>query len=208
MINTNRWNRIRYTLYSPFYDWVARIFEARRKQSIEQLNMKEGSSVLLVGAGTGLDLEVIPKVRNLKIVATDITPAMVDKIKERAQQLQIPVDARIMDGQQLSFEDNQFDHVILHLIIAVLPDPIKCIKEVERVLKPGGTVTILDKFLHESERASIFRRMLNVFTNLLFSDINRKYSDIVQTTNFDIKSVKDVGFGGNMKVILLQKPID
>lgn len=208
MINTNRWNRIRYTLYSPFYDWVARVFEGRRRQSIEQLEMKKDSTVLLVGAGTGLDLEVMPRDRDLQIVATDITPAMVEKIKTRAQDLKIPVDAKVMDGQQLLFEDNQFDHVILHLIIAVLPDPVKCIKEVERVIKPGGTITVLDKFLHESEQASIFRRGLNLITNSLFSDINRKYSDIIQTTNLEIKRVTDVGFGGNMKIILLQKPLD
>jgi phosphatidylethanolamine/phosphatidyl-N-methylethanolamine N-methyltransferase len=40
-----------------------------------------------------------------------------------------------MDGQDLIFEDKTFDYVILHLILAVIPDPEKCLLEVERVLK-------------------------------------------------------------------------
>ena len=59
-INTNAWNRIRYTLYTPGYDLIARIFENSRRKSIESLQVIAGEKVLIIGAGTGLDLEFLP----------------------------------------------------------------------------------------------------------------------------------------------------
>jgi phosphatidylethanolamine/phosphatidyl-N-methylethanolamine N-methyltransferase len=49
-INTNNWNRIRYSLYVPGYDLIAGYFKDSRKKSVESLEIKAGDKVLLVGA--------------------------------------------------------------------------------------------------------------------------------------------------------------
>ncbi|MDX5435727.1 MAG: class I SAM-dependent methyltransferase, partial [Pontibacter sp.] len=134
-LNTNAWNRLRYTLYLPVYDIIAdRIFRKYRRRSVQLLHAKPDAAILLLGAGTGLDLPYLQGYSNL--TAIDITPGMIAKLKQRAEKLQIPVQAQVMNGQQLTFADASFDAVILHLILAVIPDPVACIKEVERVLKP------------------------------------------------------------------------
>ena len=98
-INTNAWNKIRYTIYSPGYDLAAGILKESRKKSIESLNIKTGDKVLIIGAGTGLDLEFLPK--NCLITATDITPSMINKINKRNKKLNRNVEALVMDGQNL-----------------------------------------------------------------------------------------------------------
>jgi ubiquinone/menaquinone biosynthesis C-methylase UbiE len=178
-------------------------FGGHRKRSIDQLGIKDGESVLIVGAGTGLDLEYIPE--GAKVTATDITPGMIAKLDKKAADLGIDVESMVMDGQKLEFEDNSFDHVILHLIIAVIPDPVKCIMEVERVLRPGGIVTVFDKFIHKGRRPNLLRRLLNIFTNAFFSDINRSIEDIVSETSLEIVSDIPVAFGGSFRVLLLKK---
>ena len=171
-LNTNTWNRLRYTLYLPIYDLIAdRIFRKYRKRSVELLQAKPEDAILILGAGTGLDLPYLQNYTNL--TAIDITPGMITKLQERAEKLRIPVDARVMNGQQLEFADNSFDAVIAHLILAVIPDPVACIKEVERVLKPGGTVMVFDKFLPDGQKPTIVRRFFNQIASTLFSDINR-----------------------------------
>lgn len=204
-INTNRWNRIRYTLYTPIYDGVAGLFSGSRKSSIDQLNLKKGMKVLIPGAGTGLDISFLPK--EVSIVATDLTPAMVNKLRKRASRLGLQVDAQVMDAQAMPLKDEHFDAVVLHLILAVIPDPVACIKEVERVLKPGGEVVIFDKFVSGNQQLSIWRKMLNPITNLLFSDITRNLEEIIRHSSLQLISKETADFRGTFWIVKLRKPL-
>lgn len=180
-VNTNSWNRIRYTLYRPIYDVIERLFESARKQSIDGVNIHPNDKVLILGAGTGLDLPYLPPSKELH--AVDITASMIEELKNKAKTQNIAVDARVMDGQNLDYAESSFDVVILHLIVAVIPDPVKCMQEVERVLKPGGRFTVMDKFIPAGQSPSILRKLVNPITNLLFSDITREIDAILAHTN-------------------------
>lgn len=72
-MNATSWNRLRYTLWSPFYDRVAR-FGRQRRRPIELLDRRAGERLLVVGAGTGADLPFVPE--GVEVLATDLTPAM------------------------------------------------------------------------------------------------------------------------------------
>ncbi|MCB0643962.1 MAG: class I SAM-dependent methyltransferase [Phaeodactylibacter sp.] len=198
------WNRIRWTVYSPIYDSIAKIFGPKRAISIGQLTTPKDGKVLIVGAGTGLDLPYL--INFSDITATDLTPAMLAQLKQRAKKLKIPVQAQVMNGQQLEFPDVSFDAVILHLILAVMPDPYRCLAEVERVLKPGGEVVIFDKFLPEGQEASWGRKLLNVLTDLLATTINRKTSLLLAGRSFEILQDRPVGWGGLLRTLHLKKP--
>ena len=203
LINTNRWNRIRYTFYAPGYDMAARIFSKSRNQSIRALGIKAKDEVLIVGAGTGLDLEFIHE--DCHITATDITPAMIERTLKKNIQYKRNLTAQVMDGQQLNFQDQSVDKIILHLILAVIPDPIACIKECERVLKPGGSITVFDKFVPRGRAISFLRRMFNPLANFFFTNITRRMEDIVSHTNLVIESDEPVDFKGNFRIIRLRK---
>jgi phosphatidylethanolamine/phosphatidyl-N-methylethanolamine N-methyltransferase len=202
-VNTNNWNKIRYTLYSPGYDLAARLLSKSRKKSIESLEIKPNNKILIVGAGTGLDLEFLPS--NCEIYATDITPTMIKRLINRNLKLKRNLHAEVMDGQKLNFTNESFDIVILHLILAVIPDPIACILEVERVLKKGGQIVIYDKLVPENRKVSRRRRFFNIFTNLFFSDITRDFKSIIEKTNLKIISDIDADFNGNFRIIKLMK---
>lgn len=205
-LNTNSWNRFRYTLYLPVYDFIAgKVFEKYRKRSIDLLYAKPADRILLPGAGTGLDLEYLTNYTNL--TAIDITPGMIAKLKERAAGLKISVDARVMDGQKLEFADNTFDAVLLHLILAVIPDPVACILEVERVLKPGGTVMVFDKFLPDGQQPSVFRKLANKVASTFFSDINRSIGAIIAHTTLQAELNEPAVFSGTFRIVRLRKPL-
>ena len=204
-INTNYWNKLRYTLYTPVYDSVGKIFSSSRSKAISQLDIKVGERVLLVGAGTGLDLEFVPK--GALVTATDLTPSMVEKIKKRNQKLNLNLEAMTMDGQNLAFADNYFDKIILHLIIAVIPDPVACLREAERVLKPGGKISVFDKFVPTHRKISFRRKLLSPLANLLFSDITRSFETIISKTGLRKLSDTVANFKGNFRIILIEKPV-
>ena len=203
MITANNWNKIRYTIYAPVYDSIGRFFSQSRKLSIAQLNIQENDKVLLIGCGTGLDLEFLPS--NCFITATDITPVMVAHTKKRNRKLKINLNAIVMDGQKLSFPDQYFDKIILHLILAVIPDPVLCIKEAERLLKPGGQIAVFDKFLPKGQKISLLRKLINPISVFLVTNLNRRFEDIISHTGLQTISDANADFGGIFRIFLLKK---
>ncbi|CAN5843608.1 class I SAM-dependent methyltransferase [soil metagenome] len=199
-INTNRWNQIRYTAFAPIYDGIAR-FGAQRKRSIELLALTPGERVLIVGAGTGADLPFLPE--GVDIVAGDITPAMVDRIRGRARKLGRCVTAEVMDGQSLPLPDGSFDAVILHLIVAVIPDPVACLREAGRVLKPDGRAVVFDKFVPDALKPSLVRRVLNLATNALFSDVTRQLGPLADQAGLRVTHREPAALGGRFEIAIL-----
>jgi ubiquinone/menaquinone biosynthesis C-methylase UbiE len=200
------WNRLRYTLWAPAYDAVARAagFDAARRKSIDRLRLASGDRLLIVGAGTGLDLDFLPP--NVEVTAIDVTPAMLKQLERRAADTGRTVTARIMDARQLAFPDSSFDAVVLHLILAVMPQPERGVSEAVRVLKPGGRIAVFDKFLRDEERPSLKRRLLNALAKPLFSDLNRRLGPLIAGTPLVIEQDEPVAFGGTYRVATLLKP--
>jgi ubiquinone/menaquinone biosynthesis C-methylase UbiE len=203
--SSNAWNRIRYTLWAPVYDPIARAFQKERRRSIEMLEIQPGERVLIVGAGTGLDLEFVGA--GPRITAIDLTPGMIRRLRRRARRLGLTMDARIMDAQALQFPDGGFDAAILHLILAVIPDPGRCLKEVARVLRPAGRAVILDKFVSSGSRPPAWARWLNPLARVLCTNLTRRFEPILAGSGFEIVEEVPLRWNGLLKIILLRKAV-
>jgi phosphatidylethanolamine/phosphatidyl-N-methylethanolamine N-methyltransferase len=148
-----------YTLLAPLYDaLVSAPLDSWRQKSLARLSDTQGQRILINGIGSGLDIPYLP--RDASLVGSDITPAMLARARKRAQQHDCKIELVSADSQQLPFEKDSFDIVIMHLILAVVPDSIRALQEASRVLKPGGRIYIYDKFLRPGERAML-KRLLN-----------------------------------------------
>jgi phosphatidylethanolamine/phosphatidyl-N-methylethanolamine N-methyltransferase len=199
------WDRVRYSFWAPIYDRLVGTlgFADARRASIDRLLLTDGDRVLIVGAGTGLDLPYIPS--GVEITAIDVTPAMLGRLDRRATQLRRHVATQVMDARQLHFPDASFHAVIMHLIVAVMPDPEVGVREAARVLKAGGRIAIFDKFLRDDEHPSATRRLVNVLAKPLFSDLNRRLRPLIAATPLAIESDEAVAFGGAYRVVTLVK---
>lgn len=182
---TRWWNRTRYQLYAPIYDWVARPMEDGRTRAIEQLSLTGDERILILGSGPGSDLPHLPS--GASLTAVDAAPAMVRRAEEKADALGMDVDARVGDAQALPFEDDSFDVVLLHLILTVVPDPDAVAAETARVLAPDGRVSIFDKFIPDGTEPSLLRRALNPIARFLFSDITYELGPILTGTGLQIE---------------------
>ncbi|MDW7746648.1 class I SAM-dependent methyltransferase [Halomonas sp.] len=201
MFNTTAWNRIRYGLYAPVYDLVAgRAFRGARRTALGQVTWQPGMRVLLVGAGTGLDLPWLP--RDVELHATDLSPAMVRRLGRRAEGLGRDVQAEVMDAERLDYPDDHFDVVVMHLILAVMPDPAKGLAEARRVLKPEGQLCVMDKFQADDRPAGLARRGLNAFTSAIATDITRQARPLLEAADFVIDQDTPVMMGSLFRALV------
>ncbi|WP_072824980.1 class I SAM-dependent methyltransferase [Modicisalibacter ilicicola] len=204
MLNTTAWNRLRYTLYAPAYDLVAdRVFRRARRQALEAVDWSLGQRVLILGAGTGLDLPYLP--RDIELHGTDLSPAMVERFRVRADELGFDFTAREMDAEHLDYPDGYFDVVIMHLILAVMPDPARGLAEAHRVLSSDGQLCVMDKFQPDSHRAGRGRRVLNAVTSAIATDITRQARPLLEDAGFFIMRDEPVMMGSLFRALLACK---
>ena len=177
-----------YSLIAPLYDTlIARASAQVRAQSLAQLPQAGTLDILINGIGTGLDLPYLPA--SHRYTGIDLTAAMLKRALKRRGHLQL----NLVQGDSLAlpFASERFDHAVLHLILAVVPQPLQCLQEIARVLKPGGSVLILDKFLRPGETA-LFRRLLNIVSSRVATRMDVVFEEVLAGVP-QLKLESDVG---------------
>ena len=135
-----------YKLYAPAYDFIFEwIFNPGREAAIGHLGIVRGDQVLEVGIGTGLNLPLYPP--NCRIVGIDLSEEMLEKAQEKVVELELNnVALKAMDATVMDFGDDEFDSAVATYTISAVPDPVGVLREMRRVVKPGGNIVILNHF--------------------------------------------------------------
>ena len=139
---TERLKRI-YEKQAPRYDrsiafWEKVLFRDGRQWVCSRAQ----GEVLEVAIGTGRNLAFYPA--GVRLTGIDLSPAMLERARERAGELGMEVDLREGDAQDLPLPDGSFDTVVCTLSLCNVPDDRKAVAEMKRVLKPGGRLLLLD----------------------------------------------------------------
>src|SRR3990172_8549687 len=137
--------RKRYDRMAPFYDLEQalgeRLFFGRLRPEL-WATVPEGARVLEVGVGTGINMSHYP--RGARVSAIDVSERMLRRATKRAVRLGVPVELAQMDAQHLDFPDESFDAVVATFVFCSVPDPVAGLREVRRVLRPGGQLLLLE----------------------------------------------------------------
>ncbi|HSD40448.1 MAG TPA: methyltransferase domain-containing protein [Burkholderiales bacterium] len=188
-----------YRLFAPVYDLAIRRASARaRAASLARLPARAGARVLVTGIGTGLDVPHLPP--GNWYAGIDLTAAMLARVPRRADLALVRGDA-----MRLPFADGAFDFVVMHLIVAVVPDPARCLAEAARVLRPGGRALVLDKFLRSGQRAPV-RRALNAISRHVATRLDVVFEDaLAAAPSLVVESDAPALVGGWFRSIALVK---
>lgn len=194
--------RLSYTLLAPFYDLVAgTAFTAARRASLAVLPRDGPGRVLVNGVGSGLDLPFLPHIHSY--VGLDLTRAMLTRSLRRAVDIQFA--AVQGDSLALPFRDASFDHAVLHLILAVVPDAARALAETARVVRRGGQILIFDKFLSRGQSAPL-RRLLNPLAARIATRLDVVFEDILPAVpGLRVISDEPAVAGGWFRRIRLEK---
>ncbi|AKF81874.1 ubiquinone biosynthesis protein UbiE [Myxococcus fulvus 124B02] len=117
-----------------------------RRTAVRLSQAKPGDSVLDCASGTGdLALAFKRKVGATgHVIGTDFCAEMLESGPAKAAKAGLAVDFQVADAMDLPFEDNRFDVASIAFGIRNVDDPVKCLKEMGRVVKPGGRVVVLE----------------------------------------------------------------
>lgn len=183
-----RYNRIS-TVYDQMEWLIERYFFSKWRQLLWD-NIR-ANNVLEIGVGTGKNIPYYPA--SSKVTAVDLSPGMMEKAKLRAQQQKREVDFHIMDVESLKFPDNTFDAALATFVFCSVPDPIQGMKELGRVVKPGGDIWLLDHVRINKPLIGPLMDILNpVVVRMMGANINRHTEKNVRQASLEIQSVTNL----------------
>lgn len=201
--------RRRYDRIAPAYDLFEKLVEAViyqdwRKMIWEKL---EGGKVLEVGVGTGKNIPYYPS--GGQVSGIDLSPKMLARAFRRRDQLGAHVELSVMDVQDLEFADGSFDAAVATFVFCSVPDPVRGIAELRRVVRPGGQILLLE---HTRAKVDWLGRFMDAVDPLavrvMGPHINRKTVENAQAGGLQIETVDDLDSLGVFKVISARVPVD
>jgi ubiquinone/menaquinone biosynthesis C-methylase UbiE len=132
------------------WDEMRRSFfgEGVRRAAVAAAGITPGALVADVGTGTGFLAEAALDA-GARVIAIDSSAGMLAQVRARLSGR--PLEARYGDTDGLPLDSGEVDAVLANMVLHHAPDPPAAIKEMARVLKPGGTLVITDADSHEHE---------------------------------------------------------
>jgi ubiquinone/menaquinone biosynthesis C-methylase UbiE len=117
---------------------------------LDRVGIRSGETVLELGPGPGAF--TVDAARRLmpdgKLIAVDIQPEMIARVKERVSHAGLTnVEAHVASAYELPLEDASVDRAFMVTVLPEIPDPVRGLHEVYRVLKPGGLFSTTEEFL-------------------------------------------------------------
>jgi SAM-dependent methyltransferase len=145
---------------------------------------------LMVGAGTGNDFKYFRP--GINFVAIDISPKMLERAERKAKDYSGSVELREMDVCELAFADSTFDTVVTACTFCSVPRPVVGLRELHRVLKPGGQILMFEHVRSAIGPLGIMMDLLTPLFRRIGPELNRDTVGNVQKAGFRLRRVENV----------------
>jgi ubiquinone/menaquinone biosynthesis C-methylase UbiE len=146
--------------------------------------------VVEIGFGSGLNVPFYPEAVS-SVSAVEPADLGWKLSQRRVGASAIPIERAGLDGQSLPFDDDTYDTAISAWTLCTIPDATQALREVRRVLKPGGTLHFVEHGLAPDEKVQRWQHRFNPIQKKVFGGCNldRPIVDLITSAGFTIKDV-------------------
>ena len=195
--------RARYDRVAPFYDLVEALMErlAFARWRKELWSLAGGQRLLEVGVGTGKNTPYYPQ--GVKVAAIDLSPQMLSRARRRGRGMGEKADLYLMDAEDLAFPDDTFDTVVASFVFCSVPDPVRGLQELGRIVRPGGRIVLLEHMRSDIPLLGRLMDFLNpLIVRLTGANINRSTLENIRRAGLEIEEERELSPAGIVKLIV------
>ncbi len=193
--------------FAAFYERLSqgkdeqRFLEPLRRELLAQAH----GIVLEVGAGTGLNFALYAPAKVTRVEAIEPDSAMLTYARDRLPLAHVPLTLTQAPAEALPFANEAFDCAVATLVFCSVGDPAHGFQEIRRVLKPGGTLLLLEHVRAKQRFAARLQDLLVPLTKRLAGNChwNRDTGQTVSVSGFQIRETRQVD-GWLLPMLLLQ----
>lgn len=193
--------RARYQRIAPFYDALEILAERRYRPWRRALwSRVRGPRVLEIGVGTGKNMPFYPP--ELEVTALDLTPGMLERARRRARRLGVEAELRLGDVQDLQLPDDSFDAAVATFVFCSVPDPVRGLGELARVVSAEGRIHLLEHVPSHRPLLGWWMEILNpLVVRLIGANIDRRTVRNARRAGLTLERVEDLWHLGIFKRI-------
>ncbi|MBV9689630.1 MAG: class I SAM-dependent methyltransferase [Ktedonobacteraceae bacterium] len=182
--------------FAAFYNWLAsrtpsfRLVEPLRRETAGQAY----ALVLEVGVGTGLNFPFYVAGQVERVEAVDPDAAMLVYADRNQTKASVPITLTQASAEALPFADQTFDSAVVTLVFCSVTDPMRGLQEVQRVLKPGGTLLLFEHVRAQGAMAARLQDALVPLTTRVCGNChwNRDTLQTVKAAGFHITRLREL----------------
>jgi ubiquinone/menaquinone biosynthesis C-methylase UbiE len=196
--------RLRYNRIASIYNFMESLPEIFFADWRKKLLANAKGKILEVGVGTGKNFKYYPA--GADVTGIDIADKMVTLAKMEAAKWCLSFNIEEGDAENLPYPDNVFDTVVATFVFCSVPDPVKGLRELRRVVKPDGQVLLLEHVRIDTPIMGwIMDRLSPLVVRTVGANINRRTVENVKAAGFLIDKIEHLG---SMKMVkmMIAKP--
>jgi phosphatidylethanolamine/phosphatidyl-N-methylethanolamine N-methyltransferase len=195
-----------YRRFASLYDlFFGASLQPGRRIALEALDPRPGERILEVGVGTGLSLPLYPG--DVHVTGIDISRDMLAKAMARVRKLRLLQVGGLlqMDAQRMAFANASFDKAAVMYAISGLHDPVRAVREIERVCRPGATIVIAGHFGSRGLLLRACERLLAPIYRLLHYRPHLDLESLLAATGLEVVGRRGANLFGYSTILVCRQ---